>query len=196
VTFLQRTFTSLVHAHAGRTQGVQHGLRNAVTFFAKTREKVAIITTPVNAALSVKECIVNIILKWLIIGASFGVSLFSIGFVYEHHINPLFLDEQLYKPEINEYLQIVKTEPLLTAEHPTVNLQIKNTSPYKFTFVRLRVELYDENGVFIMPCQKVEHLIPQNSDLWAQIICGNPKEKNTIVYSSIKASIMSAKRLR
>jgi len=147
-------------------------------------------------ALSVKECIVNTILKWLIIGASFGVSLFSIGFVYEHHINPLFLDEQLYKPEINEYLQIVKTETLLTAEHPTVNLQIKNASPYKFTFVRLRVELYDENGVFIMHCQKVEHLIPQNSDLWAQIICGNPKEKSTIVYSSIKASIMSAKRLR
>ena len=39
VTSLQRTFTSLVHAHAGRTQGVQRGLRNAVTFFAKKRKK-------------------------------------------------------------------------------------------------------------------------------------------------------------
>ncbi len=34
VTFLQRTFTSLVHAHAGRTQGRKHGSQKATLRFA------------------------------------------------------------------------------------------------------------------------------------------------------------------
>ena len=35
--FLQRTFTSLVHAHAGRTQGVARGLDTVVAVFAKRK---------------------------------------------------------------------------------------------------------------------------------------------------------------
>jgi len=37
VTFLQRTFTSLVHAHAGRTQGAARGLDTVVAVFAKRK---------------------------------------------------------------------------------------------------------------------------------------------------------------
>jgi hypothetical protein len=47
VTFLQRTFTSLVHAHAGRTQVKARGLGKAVTFLF---QKIANFTKPVFEA--------------------------------------------------------------------------------------------------------------------------------------------------
>jgi hypothetical protein len=55
VIFLQRTFTSLVHAHAGRTQVKARGHGKAVIFCAKTRTKAANFTTPVFEALCASD---------------------------------------------------------------------------------------------------------------------------------------------
>ena len=70
-------------------QSVQHGLRNAVTFFAEKRKKTAIITTPVNAALNVREEIMNSKQLQIIYGLCAMVGIvstmyFNILFMIEH----------------------------------------------------------------------------------------------------------------
>ena len=52
VTFLQRTFTSLVNTHAGRTQGAATDLRQLSPFVQKSRTKGASYLRRLSAALA------------------------------------------------------------------------------------------------------------------------------------------------